>query len=266
MALGKINKLETFGSVDGPGIRFVVFLQGCPMRCKFCHNPETWSFDIAGRDSGSNVRATLPNENPFEISAGDLLKKALRYKSYWGAEGGITVSGGEPLAQLDFMVEFFELAKAAGVHTCIDTSGVTFRRTGETFEKIERLMKATDLLLVDIKHIDNVVHKELTGHGNENILEFFRYLDEIHKPIWIRHVLVPGISDDDGALIRTREFIDTLSNVERVDVLPYHALALAKYQQLGIDYSLKDVKSPSAERVANANDLLETAKYTRWKK
>lgn len=249
MALGRINKLETFGSVDGPGVRFVVFLQGCPMRCKFCHNPETWDFSIDGG-------ARLPNESPFEISAADLLKKALRYRSYWGTEGGITVSGGEPLAQMDFMIEFFELAKAAGVHTCIDTSGVTFRRTGETFEKIERLMKATDLLLVDIKHIDNVVHKELTGHGNENITDFFRYLDEIHKPIWIRHVLVPGISDDDAALARTREFIDTLGNVKRVDVLPYHALALAKYQQLGIDYPLKDVKSPTAERTANAKKIL----------
>ena len=258
MALGRINKLETFGSVDGPGVRFVVFLQGCPMLCKFCHNPETWDFSIEGG-------ARLPAEAPFETSADDLLKKALRYRSYWGAEGGITVSGGEPLAQLDFMIEFFEAAKAAGVHTCIDTSGVTFSRNGTTFEKIERLMKATDLLLVDIKHIDNVVHKELTGHGNENIIDFFRYLDEIHKPIWIRHVLVPGISDDDSALMRTRDFIRTLGNVERIDVLPYHPLALAKYQQLGIDYPLKDVKSPSAERVANANTILETAKYTRWK-
>jgi pyruvate formate lyase activating enzyme len=258
VALGRINKLETFGSVDGPGVRFVVFLQGCPMRCKFCHNPETWDFSIEGG-------ARLPAEAPFETSADDLLKKALRYRSYWGAEGGITVSGGEPLAQLDFMIEFFEAAKAAGVHTCIDTSGVTFSRNGTTFEKIERLMKATDLLLVDIKHIDNVVHKELTGHGNENIIDFFRYLDEIHKPIWIRHVLVPGISDDDNALMRTRDFIRTLGNVERVEVLPYHALALAKYQQLGIDYPLKDVKSPTAERVANANTILETAKYTRWK-
>ena len=249
MTLGRINKLEPFGSVDGPGVRFVVFLQGCPMRCKFCHNPETWDFSIEG---GSR----LPAEAPFEISAEDLLKKALRYRSYWGTEGGITVSGGEPLAQLDFMIEFFELAKAAGVHTCIDTSGVTFSHNGATFEKIERLMKTTDLLLVDIKHIDPAVHKSLTGHGNENILDFFRYLDEIHKPIWIRHVLVPGISDDDGALMRTRDFIHTLSNVERVEVLPYHALALAKYQELGIDYALKDVKSPTLERVENAKRIL----------
>ncbi len=251
MATGFINKLESFGSVDGPGIRFVVFLQGCPMRCKFCHNPETWGF---GKVNGA-----------IEMTARELLEKALRYRTYWGKDGGITVSGGEPLAQLDFMVEFFELAKASGVHTCIDTSGVTFRRSGETFAKIERLMKATDLLLVDIKHIDNVVHKELTGHGNENIIDFFRYLDEIHKPIWIRHVLVPGISDDDGALTRTREFIGTLHNVERIDVLPYHALALGKYAELGIDYALKDTQSPNATRVENANTILETAKYTRWK-
>ena len=256
MALGRINKFETFGSVDGPGIRFVVFTQGCPMRCKFCHNPETWSF-------GSGDAA---NSAGYEISASDLLAKALRYKTYWGKDGGITVSGGEPLAQLDFMLEFFTLAKREGVNTCIDTSGVTFRRSGEAFAKIERLMQVTDLLLVDIKHIDNVVHKELTEHGNENIIDFFRYLDEIHKPIWIRHVLVPGISDDDGALTRTREFIGTLHNVERIDVLPYHALALGKYAELGIDYALKDTQSPSAERVANANALLETAKYTGWKK
>lgn len=263
MALGRINKFETFGSVDGPGIRFVVFTQGCPMRCKFCHNPETWSFGGAGNGSASDSAGNCAG---YEISAGDLLAKALRYKTYWGKDGGITVSGGEPLAQLDFMLEFFTLAKAAGVHTCIDTSGVTFRRSGEAFAKIERLMKATDLLLVDIKHIDNVVHNELTGHGNENIIDFFRYLDEISKPIWIRHVLVPGISDDDEALTRTRDFIRTLSNVERVEVLPYHAFALGKYAELGINYALKDMQSPSAERVANANTILETAKYIRWKK
>ena len=256
MALGRINKLETFGSVDGPGVRFVVFLQGCPMRCKFCHNPETWDFNIAGPDSDGNARATLPNESPFEISAADLLKKALRYKSYWGADGGITVSGGEPLAQMDFMIEFFEAAKEAGVNTCIDTSGVNFVRNEPYFGKFKRLMAATDLLLVDIKHIDPAIHKELTGHDNANIIDMFRYLDEIGKPIWIRHVLVPGISDDDAYLARTREFIDTLGNVKRVDVLPYHALALAKYQQLGIDYPLKDVKSPTAERVANAKKIL----------
>jgi pyruvate formate lyase activating enzyme len=163
------------------------------------------------------------------------------------------------------MIEFFEAAKAAGVHTCLDTCGVTFRRTGETFAKIERLMKATDLLLVDIKHIDGEAHKSLTGLGNENIIEFFRYLDEIKKPIWIRHVLVPGISDNDEALTRTRDFIRSLHNVKRVEVLPYHAFALSKYKELEIDYALKDTQTPTAERVANANEILETAKYTGWK-
>ncbi|MBR5411784.1 MAG: pyruvate formate lyase-activating protein [Fibrobacter sp.] len=246
--LGRINKIETFGSVDGPGVRFVVFMQGCPMRCQFCHNPETWDFGAQSANGISN--------GSFEISAEDLLKKALRYKSYWGKDGGITVSGGEPLAQIDFMIEFFEAAKAAGVNTCIDTSGVNFVRNDPYFSKFKRLMDATDLLLVDIKNIDPTEHKKLTGHDNKNILDMFRYLDEIHKPIWIRHVLVPGGSDNDEQLIKTREFIDTLHNVQKLEVLPYHALALAKYQELGIDYVLKDVKSPSPERIANAKRIL----------
>ncbi len=242
--LGRINKLETFGSVDGPGVRFVVFTQGCPMRCLFCHNPETW--DFKGEAAGA-----------FDISAGDLLRKALRYKSYWGADGGITVSGGEPLMQMDFLIEFFELAKAEGIHTCIDTSGVNFVRNDPYFGKFERLMKSTDLLLVDLKIIDAEEHKRLTGHAIDHNLELFRYLDEIGKPVWIRHVLVPGISDNDEYLARTREFIQSLHNVEKVEVLPYHSLALAKYQQMGIDYTLKDTKSPSPERIANAKMILE---------
>lgn len=256
MAVGYINKLESFGSVDGPGIRFVVFLQGCPMRCKFCHNPETWKF------ANGETAATL---GAMAMTADELLDKALRYKTYWGRDGGITVSGGEPLAQLDFMIEFFEKAKVAGVHTCIDTSGVTFSREPAVFAKFEKLMAVTDLLLVDIKHIDDAAHKELTGHGNENIIDFYRYLDEIRKPIWIRHVLVPGISDDDAALLRTRDFIRTLGNVQRVEVLPYHAFALGKYAELGIDYSLKDTQSPDVARVENANRILETEKYNGWK-
>lgn len=240
--LGRINKLETFGSVDGPGVRFVVFTQGCPMRCLFCHNPETWDFK---------------GEDAFDISAEDLLKKALRYQSYWGKDGGITVSGGEPLMQMDFLIEFFEAAKAAGVHTCIDTSGVNFVRNEPYFGKFERLMKSTDLLLVDLKIIDPAEHKKLTGHPIDHNLDMFRYLDEIGKPIWIRHVLVPGISDNDEYLERTREFIQSLHNVQKVEVLPYHSLALAKYQELGIDYALKDTKSPSTERIAHAKKILE---------
>ena len=173
MTLGRINKLETFGSVDGPGIRFVVFTQGCPMRCKFCHNPETWDFGTKSANGTEN--------GSFEISAEDLLKKAIRYKPYWGSNGGITVSGGEPLAQIDFMIEFFEAAKAAGVHTCVDTCGITFRRTGDAFARIERLMKATDLLLVDIKHIDGEAHKNL--HTVELIWQFLQQRGATRKSI-----------------------------------------------------------------------------------
>ncbi len=246
--LGRINKLETFGSVDGPGVRFVVFMQGCPMRCMFCHNPETW--DFKGDRAGA-----------FDITPEDLLKKALRYKSYWGTDGGITISGGEPLMQMDFLIEFFELAKAAGVHTCIDTSGVNFVRTEPYFGKFQHLMDVTDLLLVDLKIMDTELHKKLTGHPIDHNLDMFRYLDEIHKPIWIRHVLVPDISDKDECLQQAREFIDTLSNVKKVEVLPYHSLALAKYQEMGLDYPLKDTKSPTPERVQNANRILKTESY-----
>ena len=246
--LGRINKLETFGSVDGPGVRFVVFMQGCPMRCMFCHNPETW--DFKGDRAGA-----------FDITPEDLLKKALRYKSYWGTDGGITISGGEPLMQMDFLIEFFELAKAAGVHTCIDTSGVNFVRTEPYFGKFQHLMDVTDLLLVDLQIMDTELHKKLTGHPIDHNLDMFRYLDEIHKPIWIRHVLVPDISDKDECLQQAREFIDTLSNVKKVEVLPYHSLALAKYQEMGLDYPLKDTKSPTPERVQNANRILKTESY-----
>ncbi len=246
--LGRINKLETFGSVDGPGVRFVAFMQGCPMRCLFCHNPETW--DFKGDKAGA-----------FDITPEDLVKKALRYKSYWGEDGGITVSGGEPLLQMDFLIEFFELAKDAGIHTCIDTSGVNFVRTEPYFGKFQRLMDVTDLLLVDLKIIDPEVHKKLTGHSIEHNLDMFRYLDEIQKPIWIRHVLVPGISDKDEYLEQAHKFISTLSNVKKVEVLPYHSLALAKYQEMGLDYALRDTKSPSPERVKNANRILQTESY-----
>ena len=246
--LGRINKLETFGSVDGPGVRFVVFMQGCPMRCLFCHNPETW--DFKGDSAGA-----------FDTTPEDLLKKALRYKSYWGTDGGITVSGGEPLMQMDFLIEFFELAKNAGVHTCIDTSGVNFVRTEPYFGKFQRLMGVTDLLLVDLKIIDPDMPNKLTGHSIEHNLDMFRYLDEIQKPIWIRHVLVPGISDIDTYLEQAHQFISTLSNVKKVEVLPYHSLALAKYQEMGLDYALKDTKSPNPERVQNANRILKTESY-----
>ena len=199
-------------------------------------------------------------------TADELLNEALSCKAYWGEKGGITVSGGEPLMQLDFLLELFTKAKEKGVNTCIDTAGGPFTKEGDWFEKFKKLMEVTDILLMDIKHIDEEEHIKLTGRTGKNIIEMFRYLDEIKKPIWIRHVLVPGITDNDEYLLRTRDFIRTLSNVQRVEILPYHGLGAMKYKDLGIDYVLKDTESPSAERVANAKKILECEKYDGWKK
>ena len=240
---GYIHSTESFGSVDGPGVRFIIFVSGCPMRCSFCHNPDTWK---------------MTDGEKTEIDS--LVNKALRCKPYWKNGGGVTVSGGEPLMQIDFLIELFKRFKAEGVHTTIDTSGAPFTREEPFFSKFCELMDYTDLLLVDIKHIDPEKHVELTGLPNENILDMLSYLSEINKPVWIRHVLVPGMSDDDEYLTRTREFIDTLANVERVEVLPYHTLGVPKWEKLGYEYRLEGVNPPSAERIENANRILRTGK------
>ena len=238
---GFIHSTESFGSVDGPGVRFVIFVSGCPMRCQFCHNPDTWDMQV-GR----------------KRSADDLLSQALRYKSYWGTEGGITVSGGEPLMQIDFMIELFRKAKEKGIHTTIDTSGAPFTREEPFFGKFNELMRYTDLLLVDIKHIDEEQHKVLTGRTNVNILDMARYLSEIGKPVWIRHVLVPERNDDDVHLEKLYDFISALKNVQKVEVLPYHTFGEYKWKELGYEYPLAGIDPPSKERVANANRILHT--------
>lgn len=239
MSEGYIHSLESFGSVDGPGIRFVIFTSGCGMRCRFCHNPDTWEMNSGKR-----------------YSVDQLIAKALRYRPYWGRQGGITVSGGEPLLQMDFLSELFSAAKKEKIHTVLDTSGSPFTRQEPFYGKFEKLMKATDLVLLDIKQIDDVQHKILTGHSNTNILELAQYLSEIRKPVWIRHVLVPGGSDRDDYLCRLRTFLDTLDNVERIEVLPYHTLGVYKWKELGLDYLLEGVEPPSEERIENAKRIL----------
>nr|WP_296977567.1 pyruvate formate-lyase-activating protein [Prevotella sp.] len=242
MTKGFVHSVESFGSVDGPGIRFLIFLQGCPMRCQFCHNPDSWKTGIGE-----------------ERTADELLDQAERFRAYWGDNGGITVSGGEALLQIDFLLELFEKAKQRGIGTCLDTSAQLFTRKSPFFEKFERLMELTDTVLLDIKHIDDEEHRKLTRHSNANILDCARYLSEIDKPVWIRHVLIPDITDKDEYLVRLRDFLSTLHNIERIEVLPYHTLGVYKYEKLGIDYPLKDVQPPAAERVANANDILQQA-------
>ena len=245
---GYIHQLESFGCADGPGSRFIIFFSGCPLRCKFCHNPDTWNMT-----SGT------------KYTADQLIDEAWSCHSYWGKKGGITVSGGEPLFQIDFLLELLTKAKERGINTCIDTSGAPFTREGEWFEKFRRLMDVTDILLMDIKHINEEEHIKLTGKTGKNIIDMFHYLDEINKPIWIRHVLTPGITDNDEYLTQTRDFIRTLHNVKRVEILPYHGLGAIKYKDLGIDYVLKDTESPTVERVQNAKEILECDKYTAWK-
>ena len=241
---GYVHSLESFGSVDGPGVRYVIFLSGCAMRCQFCHNPDTWQMKTG-----------------TEYTADELLEKACRYRSYWGSKGGITVSGGEPLLQIDFLLELFQKAKERGINTTLDTCGNPFTREEPFFSKFQELMKVTDLVMLDIKHIDDEQHKILTGQTNKNILDMAEYLSEIGKPVWIRHVLVPERSDKDEYLHRLHDFIETLDNVEKVEVLPYHTLGVYKWKELGIPYQLEGIDPPSQERVENANRILETAKY-----
>ena len=185
----------------------------------------------------------------------------MRYKSYWGKNGGITVSGGEALLQIDFVLELFKLAKEKGVHTTLDTAGNPFIREGEFFEKFQELIKVTDLFLLDIKQIDNEAHKSLTGHTNENILDMATYLSEQNKDMWIRYVLVPGHTDSEEHIEKLHDFIETLHSVKRVEVLPYHTLGVFKWVQLGIPYTLEGVNQPSKESVEKANQILETDKY-----
>ena len=209
------------------------------MRCRYCHNPDTWKMD--GGD---------------EVTADEILKRALRFKPYWGKDGGITISGGEPLLQIDFVIELFKKAKELGINTCIDTAGNPFTKEEPFFSKFEELMKYTDLLLLDLKEINPARHKDLTGFDNSNIIEMAKYLSEINKPVWIRHVLVPEHSDFDEDLDALGDFIDTLSNVDRVEILPYHTLGKFKWENLGIPYTLESISPPSAERIENAKNRI----------
>ena len=236
---GYIHSMESMGTVDGPGIRYLIFLKGCNMRCQYCHNVDTWN-----------------PETDNLMTADELLDKAERFRSYWGKEGGITVSGGEALLQIDFLIDLFRKAHERGINTTLDTSAQPFTREEPFFSKFNELLKYTDLVMLDIKHIDDEEHKKLTGHTNKNILDCARYLSDQGIKMWIRHVLVPGGSDKDEYLHRLADFIHTLKTVERVEVLPYHTLGVFKWEQLAISYPLEGVRPPSKERIDNAREIL----------
>lgn len=236
---GRIHSLESFGTVDGPGVRFVVFVQGCPMRCAYCHNPDTW-----------------------EMNAGTLMEPEYiieqyeRNKSFYKG-GGITVTGGEPLMQIDFLIDLFTLAKEKDIHTCIDSSGIAFNPDNTALmAKMDHLMTLTDLVMLDIKHIDPKKHRELTSQPNKHILEFAAYLDKKQVPMWIRHVVVPGITDDDKYLFDLGYFIGQFSNLKALDVLPYHTMGEAKYKKLGMPYKLKGVPAMDKNTVIEKKQVI----------
>ena len=233
--IGKIHSIETCGTVDGPGIRFVVFTQGCPMRCMYCHNPDTWEIDAGEK-----------------MTSADILKKYEGVKEF--CKGGITVTGGEPLVQTEFVTELFKEAQEKNIHTALDTSGILFSRNNK--EKIDELLEYTSLVLLDIKHIDDNEHKKLTGHSNWNILDFAKYLSEIEKPVWIRHVVVPEITYNEEFLTRLGRFLSELKNIKALDILPYHNMAISKYKELGIDYRLADTKHLTKEEAINARNII----------
>ena len=237
--MAKIHSIETFGAVDGPGIRFVIFMQGCPMRCLYCHNPDTWD--------------TLGGE---EISIEDILSQIEKYKHYFGKDGGVTLTGGEPLMQIDFAIQLFEKLKEQNINTCIDTSGVLFGQNKETDDKIDKLLKLTDLVLLDIKHINSVKHQKLTGHKNENILDFAKYLDKNNIPMWVRYVLVPTLTDDVEDVKKLKQFLDTLNNVQKIEVLPYHTMGKGKYKKLNLDYKLENITPPTKKLVDVVSNIL----------
>ena len=229
--IGYIDSIETMGLVDGPGIRFVVFLKGCKLRCLFCHNPETWNYD-----------------NALEVTSEELLRKILKYKNYY-TDGGVTFSGGEPLLQSEFLLDILKKCKMVNLHTALDTSGVG---NGN----YEEILKYTDLVILDIKALDEENYKKMTGHSMDEFNNFLSVCQKLNKKLWIRQVIVPGINDSVEYILRLKEFIKKIKNVEKIELLPYHLYGVDKYEKLGIDYKLKDVKAMNIERCNELYDIL----------
>lgn len=237
--IGRIHSIESFGTVDGPGIRMVIFLSGCPMRCLYCHNPDTWDPKGGAPMTVENILNQYENAKHF-------------YK-----KGGITVSGGEPLMQINFVTELFEAAKKRGIHTCLDTSGITFNPGSDAvMSHFNRLAASTDLVLLDIKHIDPEEHVKLCAQPQDKVIAFARFLEKKRIPVWIRHVVVPGYTDNPQYLLSLGQFLGTLSNIKALDVLPYHDMGKKKYRELGITYALEDVKPLTPEKARESRSII----------
>ena len=234
---GNIHSIESFGTVDGPGVRFVVFFQGCVLRCKYCHNPDTWNFALGTK-----------------YTAEEIINRFLRNKEFYET-GGITATGGEPMCQLDFLIELFTLAKNKGIHTCLDTSGIMF--DSSRLDKIDRLLEVCDLVMLDIKHMDENEHIKLTGMSNKNVLDFAKYLNKKQKKMRIRFVLVPTVTDSEAHLIELGKFLKDFTNLEKIEVLPYHTLGKVKYEALGIKYPLENIPEADSQMAKNALEIIK---------
>ena len=235
--IGKIHSLESFGTVDGPGIRFVVFMQGCPLRCLYCHNPDTWD---------------VHRKTPYQLTPEALMDEVLRYKSFI-AKGGVTVTGGEPLLQADFLKAFFQLCRKHGIHTALDTSGCVYS------QKVLDLLEYTDLVLLDIKSIRAGFHEKLTGMKVDNTLRLLDYLQSKNIPVWIRHVIVPNLTDDAESLAALADYLKPFSVIEKVELLPYHTMGVNKYELEGMDYPLKDTQALAQEQLDAAKQIFKEA-------
>lgn len=237
--VGRVHSIESFGTVDGPGVRLVVFLQGCPMRCLYCHNPDTWN--AAGGT---------------ETTVDEILQQYEKNRAFY-SKGGITVTGGEPLMQIGFVTELFEAARKRGIHTCLDTSGITFCPDAPAvLARFDRLIQATSLVMLDIKHIDPEGHRRLTGQPLSPVLAFARYLERRQVPLWIRHVVVPGITDDPKELFALGQWLSTLHNLKALDVLPYHDMGKPKYKRLGLEYPLADTPPLTHDQALAARQII----------
>lgn len=232
---GLINSIETLGTLDGPGIRFVVFLQGCKLRCLYCHNPETWNINSA---------------DAVEITPHELVEKVEKYKNYYGKDGGVTFSGGEPLLQPEFLTECLKLCKEKNIHTCIDTAGFGF---GE----YEEILKYTDLVILDIKAVESDEYTKITGQKMSKFYEFLKVVQELNKPLWLRQVIVPGINDDKEHILKLKQFASTIKNVEKVELLPYKTIGVHKYKTLNLKYRLDGVEELSQEKLKELNKYLK---------
>lgn len=231
--LGNISSIDTMGLVDGPGIRFVVFMQGCRLRCQYCHNPETWNI----------------SEQKKLVSPQKLVNMICRYKNYFGDDGGVTFSGGEPLLQPDFLIECLKLCKENNIHTCLDTAGVGAGKEKEILELV-------DLVIMDIKAVPSDLYKKITGFQIEKSLQFLDLCQKLNKKMWIRQVIVPGINDNEESVLQLKEFVKNLKNVEKIELLPYKTLGTNKYKQLGLPYRLKDVPEMDEKRCKQLEKLL----------